>query len=163
METSEKTKATADHHHHGHPHSPGAVSPTRLALSATLHCLVGCGIGEIAGTVIGLWLGMSNLNALIIGIVLGFIFGFALGILPLIKAKITFNQAFKQVLIAEGASIAVMETAEALVEVYTPGVMNAGLLAPIFWLGMLLSLGAGFLAAFPINYYLVKKGVRHQH
>ena len=59
--------------------------------------------------------------------------------------------------------IAVMETAEVLVEVYTPGVMSAGLSSPLFWAGMLLALAAGFLAAFPVNYVLVGKGIRHHH
>ncbi len=56
-----------------------------------------------------------------------------------------------------------METAEVLVEVYTPGVMSAGLTSGIFWMGMTLALIAGFLAAYPVNYIMVKKGIRHQH
>ena len=48
-------------------------------------------------------------------------------------------------------------------EVYTPGVMQAGLISPIFWGGMLLALTAGFLAAWPVNYWLVGKGIRHIH
>ncbi len=69
----------------------------------------------------------------------------------------------KQVLVAEGLSILVMETAEVLVEVYTPGVMQAGLSSPVFWLGMLLALAAGFAAAYPVNYVLVGRGIRHEH
>ena len=56
-----------------------------------------------------------------------------------------------------------METAEVLVEVYSPGVMQAGLSSPIFWGGMLLALTAGFIAAWPVNYLLVGKGIRHIH
>jgi hypothetical protein len=41
--------------------------------------------------------------------------------------------------------------------------MHASLTDSIFWIGMFLSLVAGFLAAFPVNYVMVKKGVRHQH
>ncbi len=47
-----------------------------------------------------------------------------------------------------------METAEVMVEVYTPGVMEAGLSSWFFWVGMLLALIAGFIAAFPVNYVL---------
>ena len=54
-----------------------------------------------------------------------------------------------------------METVEVLVQVYTPGVMEAHLTDGIFWIGMFLGLIAGFAAAFPVNYLLVKKGVRH--
>lgn len=66
-------------------------------------------------------------------------------------------------LVAEGLSIAVMETTEVLVEIYTPGVMSAGLASPIFWGGMLLALTAGFIAAWPVNFWLVGMGIRHVH
>ncbi|HIB52300.1 MAG TPA: DUF4396 domain-containing protein, partial [Candidatus Marinimicrobia bacterium] len=68
-----------------------------------------------------------------------------------------------QVLLAEGLSIVFMETAEVLVEVYTPGFMQAGFLDPILWIGMLFALTAGFIAAWPVNLIMVKKGYRHQH
>ena len=56
-----------------------------------------------------------------------------------------------------------METAEVLVQVYTPGVMEAGLNQPIFWYGMLFALIAGFAAALPVNVVLIGRGIRHQH
>lgn len=140
-----------------------ALSQARLATSATVHCLAGCGLGEVVGVVIGISLGLTTVATLILGVVLGFIFGFALGILPLLRASFSVQWAIKQVLVAEGLSIVVMETAEVLVEVFTPGVMAAGLSSPRFWTGMLLALTAGFIAAFPVNYVLVGLGVRHHH
>lgn len=150
---------TMNHHIHT-AESPGTF---KLAFSATLHCLIGCGLGEVAGMVIGTTLLMSNHSTMILAIILGFVGGFGLGVIPLKKAGYTWKAAFKQVLVAEGLSIAVMETFEVLVQVYTPGVMDAGLTDGIFWLGMLLGLAAGFIAAFPVNYIFVKKGYRHQH
>jgi len=135
----------------------------RLSVSATLHCLLGCGIGEVVGIIIGTALAWSNVRTIVLAIILGFFFGFLLGIVPLLRAGFGIRRAFRQVFIAESLSIAVMEAAEVLVEVYTPGVMNASLGSLLFWAGMLLALTAGFLAAFPINYYLIGKGVRHQH
>jgi hypothetical protein len=41
--------------------------------------------------------------------------------------------------------------------------MDAGLLSGVFWLGMGLALIAGYLAAFPVNFYLIGKGIRHVH
>jgi hypothetical protein len=142
-----------------------AREPSRLALatSATAHCLLGCGLGEVVGVVIGVALALSNVATLVLAVGLGFVFGLALGLVPLLRAGFEWARAVKQVLIAEGLSIAVMETAEVLVEVYTPGVMQAGLGAPMFWLGMLLALTAGFAAAFPVNYALIGRGVRHHH
>jgi hypothetical protein len=135
----------------------------RLAISATLHCLLGCGIGEVIGVIIGTSLHWSNLATMSLAVSLGFIMGFLLGILPLLRSGIPLRKAFKIVLIAEGLSILVMETAEVLVEVYTPGVMQAGLHDGMFWMGMGLALIAGFLAAFPVNYFLIGRGVSHQH
>ena len=161
---------------HSHHHNPNAdtiknVSTQKvkkenyfgLAFSATLHCLIGCGLGEVLGMVIGTWLHMSNAATMILAIILGFVLGFAFGMVPLMRAGFPFNRAFKQVLIAEGLSIAVMETFEVLVQVYTPGVMDAHLTDWVFWKGMLLGLIAGFIAAFPVNYIFVKRGIRHQH
>ena len=149
---------------HNHTHTAEENTNTlKLAFSPTLHCLIGCGLGEVAGMVIGTILAMNNHSTMILAIVLGFVGGFGLGVVPLKKAGYTWKAAFKQVLIAEGLSIAVMETFEVLVQVYTPGVMEAGLTDGIFWFGMLLGLIAGFIAAFPVNYIFVKKGIRHQH
>ena len=56
-----------------------------------------------------------------------------------------------------------METAEVLVQIYTPGVMEAGLSSWIFWLGMGFAITVGYAAAFPVNYVLTGLGVRHIH
>ena len=105
----------------------------------------------------------GNTASIIVALVLGFIGGMVLGIRPWLKAGFIFWKAFKQVLYVEGLSIAVMETAEVLSEIYTPGVMQAHLSEPIFWIGMGLALTAGFVAALPVNYILAKRGVRHAH
>jgi Domain of unknown function (DUF4396) len=150
------------HHHHASSPANG-VANWRLALSATLHCLLGCGIGEVVGMVIGMMLLLSNVVTIVLTIALGFIFGFALGIMPLLRAGFSFRRAFKQVLIAEGLSIAVMEGVEVLVSVNIPGVIEAHVTEPMFWGGMALGLAAGFVAAYPVNYFFVSKGIRHQH
>ena len=76
---------------------------------------------------------------------------------------LVFCRAIRQVLVAEGLSIAVMESTEVMIQVYTPGVMAAGLASWIFWFGMGLALTAGYIAAFPVNFILVGKGIRHIH
>lgn len=53
-----------------------------MAISATLHCLVGCGIGEIVGMVIGTALGMDNISRIVVAVLLGFLFGHNLGGIP---------------------------------------------------------------------------------
>lgn len=157
---SEPPEQDPSHQHHG---PRVEESNLRLAFSATLHCLLGCGLGEVIGMIIGTALKMDNVPRIVLAVLLGFVFGFVLGIRPLLRGGFAFRQAARIVMAAEGLSIAVMETAEVLVEVYTPGVMQAGLTDGIFWLGMLLALAAGFAAAFPVNVVLVSRGIRHQH
>lgn len=142
-----------------------AQQPNRfsLAISATLHCLLGCGIGEITGVIIGTALGWDMVSTMALAVLLGFAGGFLLGIIPLRKAGFSWGRAFKTVLIAEGLSILVMETAQVLTEIYTPGVMEAGLTDGLFWFGMGLAMVAGFTAAFPVNYWLIGRGITHKH
>ena len=50
-----------------------------MALSATLHCLTGCAIGEVLGMVIGTALGWSRPGRPIaLAVALAFLFGYAL-------------------------------------------------------------------------------------
>jgi hypothetical protein len=152
--------------HHDHKHRDDNLdraSHLKLAHSATWHCLIGCGIGEVIGVIIGTALGLSNVITLVLAVILGFVFGFIFGMWPLLRAGFEFSRALRQVFIAETISIVVMEATEVLVQIYTPGVMDAGLGSWIFWLGMGLALAAGYAAAFPVNYILVGKGIRHTH
>jgi len=135
----------------------------RLAFSTTAHCLLGCGLGEIVGVIIGVALGLSIWLSITIGVILGFVFGFYLGIIPLVKTGKTPWQALKIIFLAEFISIAVMETGEVLAEVFIPGVMTAGLSEPIFWLGMLGALITGFIFAYPANYLMIKRHIKHCH
>ena len=100
---------------------------------------------------------------MILGIVAGIVGGFALGMRPLLRAGYGFGPAARQVLISEGLSIAVMETAEVLLQTQMPMVMNASMLTVSYWLGLFVSLVAGFAAAWPVNLWLVGRGVRHKH
>ena len=158
--------SNASNHQHARSESHNPLDKTAqfgLAHSATLHCLLGCGIGEVVGIVIGTALGLSTLTTIVLAVTLGFVFGFILGMRPLLRADFGFTRAFRQVFMAESLSIAVMESAEVLIQVYTPGVMTAGLGSWVFWLGMGIALTAGYIAAFPVNYILVGKRVRHIH
>ena len=62
------------HQHHEHIYSksvdttPKDQTIIRLAASATLHCLLGCGIGEVVGMIIAAYLGMSMVSSMILAI-----------------------------------------------------------------------------------------------
>ena len=132
-----------------------------LAASATLHCLTGCAVGEIVGLMVGTALGLATAATIALAIALAFLFGYTLSTLPLLKAGLTFVGALGVVLAADTLSIAVMEIVDNLVMALIPGAMDAGLVNPIFWIGMILALSAAFVAAFPVNRYLLTKGKGH--
>ncbi|WGY00677.1 DUF4396 domain-containing protein [Nocardioides sp. QY071] len=132
-----------------------------IAASATLHCLTGCAIGEIAGLMIGTAVGLSNLQTMALAIGLAFVFGYALSSLPLVGAGMGLGKALKLVLAADTISIIVMEIVDNAVMAAIPGAMDAGLVDPVFWLGMMIALSAAFLAAFPVNRYLIDRGKGH--
>jgi hypothetical protein len=132
-----------------------------IAASATLHCLTGCAIGEIAGLMIGTAVGLSNMQTMALAIGLAFVFGYALSSLPLVGAGMSVGRALKLVLAADTISIIVMEIVDNAVMAAIPGAMDAGLVDPVFWLGMMIALSAAFLAAFPVNRSLIDRGKGH--
>jgi hypothetical protein len=142
--------------------SPAAPSGlNRLALSATLHCLTGCGIGEVLGMVIGTALGWGNLPTLALAVALAFAFGYALTLLPLLRAGLRLGTALGLALAADTASIAVMEAVDNAVMVAVPGAMEAGLADPLFWGSLTVSLLIAAAAAFPVNRWLIARGRGH--
>lgn len=132
-----------------------------MAANATLHCLTGCAIGEVAGLIFGTALGLSNGVTIFISIVLAFIFGFSLSTLPLLKTGLGFFAALSVVFAADTLSIATMEVADNAVMAVIPGAMNASLINPLLWATMPLSLIVAFFAAYPVNRYLLTKGKGH--
>ena len=69
-----------------------------------------------------------------------------------------FFAALSTMFTADTLSIAVMELVDNAVMALIPGAMDAGLINQIFWLSMMLALSAAFVAAHPVNRYLLTKG-----
>ena len=53
-----------------------------LAVSATVHCLTGCAIGEVLGLAIGTAAGLGNGQTIALAVVLAFVFGYGLTARP---------------------------------------------------------------------------------
>lgn len=147
------------HHHHHHGAAPDA-SVARLATSATLHCLTGCAIGELAGLMIGVSLGLNPWTTMALATVLGFVSGYALGLKPLVEQGMSVVQAFRTIWLGETISIAVMELAMNFTDYHVGGVGVSSVLEPRFWLGYALALPAGFVVAWPVNWLLLRRNVK---
>lgn len=146
----------AHHQHHGNPFVTSAQS--------TLHCLTGCVIGEVAGLLIGVGFGLGVWPTIVLATTLAYLSGFTLGLVPVVRHKgKTFIQALKIIWIGEVVSIGVMEIVMNAAD-YAVGGMQAGsILSPMFWAGIAVAIPAGFLAAWPVNWWLLKRDLKACH
>jgi Domain of unknown function (DUF4396) len=138
-----------------------SASLTRAAISATLHCLTGCAIGEILGMVIATALGWHNAATIALSIVLAFAFGYALTIRPVLASGIGFRRAIGVALAADTVSIAVMELVDNGFIVVVPGALDAGLADLLFWASLLGSLLIAFIVTVPVNRWMISRGKGH--
>ena len=145
----------------------GGSSMRELAFSATLHCLTGCAIGEVLGMVIGTGLGWDDVPTILLSVVLAFVFGYSLTLRPLLASGLAFAAAARLALAADTLSITVMEIVDNAIMLVIPGAMEAGPRSALFWGSLAVALGIAFVAAFPVNYWLIRRGrghaVVHQH
>jgi hypothetical protein len=149
----------ATHHHHAMPTSGRAL--TGVALSATLHCLTGCAIGEVAGVAIGTALGWSDLATIALAILLAFFFGYALTSLPLLRAGLALATVVPIALASDTLSIAVMEIVDNAILLIIPGAMDAGLGDVLFWGSLSVALVIAGAFALPVNRWLIARGKGH--
>jgi len=144
-----------------HDMHAGGGSLNRVALSATVHCLSGCAIGEVLGMVIGTALGWAAWPTIVLAVALAFAFGYAFTLLPLVRAGMGLRVAFGLALASDTASITIMELVDNAVMLIIPGAMEAGVSDPYFWGSLGLALVLAGVAAFPVNRWLIARGRGH--
>ena len=144
-------------------HQPAAsgAALTRLAVTATLHCLTGCAIGEILGLVIGTALGWGDWSTVGPAVALAFFFGYFLTITPVLRSGLPLRQAVKVALAADTVSILVMEIVDNAFLLLVPGAMEAGLATTLFWGSLGTSLVVAFLVTVPVNRWMIGRGRGH--
>jgi len=134
---------------------------TRQAVSATLHCLTGCAIGEVLGLVIGTALGWDTLPTIALAVALAFVFGYALTLAPVLRAGLGLRAALGVALAADTLSIAVMEVVDNAVLLAVPGAMDAGLASWLFWASLAFALAVAFVVTLPVNRWMIGRGRGH--
>jgi len=150
------------HHHGTASHVDHAASGTwSQAVSATLHCLTGCAIGEVLGLALATWWGWSNGPSIVLAIVLAFVFGYSLTIWPVLRAGLPLKAALGVALAADTVSITVMEVIDNLGMLVIPGAMEAGLTDLLFWGSLVASLVIAFVVTVPVNRALIARGRGH--
>ncbi|MFD8339180.1 DUF4396 domain-containing protein [Streptomyces sp. SID8361] len=165
MRQHEHTQSGPHEHHEHQPHGAhehhGSSTSWPMAAQATLHCLTGCAIGEIAGMAIGTALAWHNVPTMILAIVLAFVFGYSLTMRGVLRAGLDMRGALRVALAADTVSIAIMELADNATIVAFPGAMDATLSDALFWLSLALSFVVAFLITTPVNRWMIGRGKGH--
>src|ERR687889_1236421 len=137
------------------------ASLNRLAFSATAHCLTGCAIGEVLGMVVGTALGWGNIATVALAVALAFFFGYLLTMLPLLRSGLALSAVLPLAFASDTLSITVMEIVDNLIILVIPGAMEAGLASLLFWGSLAFALAVAFVAAYPVNRWLIARGKGH--
>ena len=104
--------------------------------------------------------GWTNTPSTGLATVLAFAFGYAFTFVPLMRTGMAFTEAARIAIGGDTVSIAVMELVDNAVVVAVPGAMDAGLTDALFWGSLAVGLILAFIAAFPVNVWLVTTGRR---
>ena len=137
------------------------MSLNRLALSATVHCLTGCAIGEILGMILATWWGWGNFASIVLAVVLAFFFGYGLTSMPLFRSGMSLRQVAPLAFASDTASITTMEIVDNLFILIVPGAISAGLGDALFWWSLAVSLLIAGAFAYPVNRWLLARGRGH--
>jgi hypothetical protein len=133
----------------------------RTAVSATLHCLTGCAIGEVLGMVLATWWGWGTTASVLLAVALAFFFGYLLTFTGVRRAGLDVGTAVRTALAADSVSILVMEIVDNAFLLAVPGAMEAGLSDAFFWVALAASLGVAFVLTVPVNKWMIGRGKGH--
>jgi hypothetical protein len=143
-------------------------STWRTAITATLHCLTGCAIGEVLGMILATWWGWGDAASIALAVALAFFFGYLLTFTSVRRAGLDVRSAVRAALAADTVSILVMEIVDNAFLLAVPGAMESGLSSALFWWSLALALAVAFVLTVPVNRWMIGRGrghavVHHMH
>jgi hypothetical protein len=137
----------------------------RRVLGSTMHCVAGDGIGILAGAVIASFLASSRLTDIAIEYALGFGFGWSIfqALFMRDMAGGSYRSALASTFIPEFVSMNLLMSGMVPIAALGRTLISVPLspLAPDFWFVMSMALLTGFIVAYPINWWLVARGLKH--
>ena len=138
-------------------------SLTISAIRHTLHCLLGCSIGEILGMSLTTLLGWSIVAKVVFAVPLAFFFGYLLTSWSLQRAGTSWREAIKTSLATDTTSILSMELIDSAFLLLIPGALGAHLGDPIYWYKLLASLAVAFVVTIPVNRFFIARNAHMHH
>jgi len=145
-------------------HEDFVAARWRQALGSTMHCAAGDGLGIIAGAVIVAGSALPRWADVSLEYALGFGFGWAFfQAFAMREMAGTYARSLRATFLPELVSMNVLMAAMLVTTRLLRGLVpEAGFpAAPAFWFVMGISLLAGSLLAFPVNWWLVARGLKH--
>lgn len=137
----------------------------RQVLGSTMHCVAGDGLGIVAGAIVaavGHWPLAWSLVTEYAG---GFLFGWTIFQALFMKSMAggSYRESLKNTVWPEFLSMNGVMAGMSAVMIRGMGVIpgTENLAAPQFWFVMGMALTAGLIVAFPINGWLVRRGLKH--
>jgi hypothetical protein len=115
----------------------------------------------VLGVAIGTALDWRNFPTIVLAIVLAFFFGYSFTAVPLLRSGLALAAVIPIALAADTFSITVMEIVDNAIILVVPGAMEAGLGDGLFWGSLAFALAVAWVAAFPVNRWLISKGRGH--
>lgn len=146
-------------------HESYVAARWRQVLGSTMHCVAGDGLGILAGAVIGATLHLAPAAHIALEYLLGFGFGWTIfqALFMRDSAGGSFRRSLSLTFVPEFLSMNLLMAG--MVPVMT--IMMATIagsespLSPFFWFVMSIALLAGAIAAYPINWWLVARHLKH--
>ena len=103
----------------------------------------------------------DNAPSIALAVVLAFFFGYSFTVVPLARSGLGLAAVLPIAFAADTFSIVVMEIVDNAVVLLIPGAMAAGLGDALFWGSLAFALTVAWVAAFPVNRWLISKGRGH--
>ena len=110
---------------------------------------------------IGTALDWGNFETIVLAILLAFLFGYSFTVVPLLRSGLAIAAVLPIALAADTFSITIMEIVDNAIILVIPGAMEAGLDEGLFWGSLAFALALAWVAAFPVNRWLISKGRGH--
>jgi len=130
-----------------------------------MHCVAGDGVGILAGALVAGLYELSRPQEIALEYILGFGFGWAIfqALFMRDMAGGSYVAALRQTFMSEFLSMNCLMAGMVPVAIAwrsrVPAAMDAG--NPAFWFIMSIALLVGFMVAYPMNWWLVTRGLKH--
>lgn len=137
----------------------------RQVLGSTMHCVAGDGVGILSGAVISSVIALMGPVEIALEYLLGFIFGWTIFQALFMRDMVggVYSRSLKLTFVPELLSMNLLMSAMVPTMVILRAWIapRAGPADPAFWFVMSMALLAGFVVAYPMNWWLVANHLKH--